>query len=252
VSDAQGKASWQPPSSVSAFWTGNGSNIRNANTGNVGIGLANPTAKLHVHGTGNLFRIGDATTYYGNFTLFSMAGSGEFKIDAPGGISGGRMIIREDGNVGIGTNNPVTKLDVNGNLNVTGNAQITNNLIVNTNAQVTGSLQVGSIVTDTKTQLTLINNWINALGYELAYAYRDKENRVWLGGVASRSVATSDNILAVLPTQFRPASPKSLIFYSNNSSGNYTLIISTNGEMRVLGPSSFTWAYLDGLSFRVD
>jgi hypothetical protein len=252
VSDALGKASWQPPSSVSAFWAGNGSNIRNAKTGNVGIGITNPTAKLHVNGTGNLFRIGDATTSYGNFTLFSMAGSGEFKIDAPGGISGGRMIIKENGNVGIGTNNPATKLDLNGNLNVTGNAQITNNLTVNTNAQVTGSLQVGSIITDTKTQLSLINNWISASGYELAYAYRDKENRVWLGGAASRSTATNDNILAVLPAQFRPASPKSLIFYSNNSSGNYTLFISTNGEMRVLGPNIFTWVYLDGLSFRVD
>jgi hypothetical protein len=36
-------------STIYAQWTTNGNNINNTNTGNVGIGTATPTAKLHVY-----------------------------------------------------------------------------------------------------------------------------------------------------------------------------------------------------------
>jgi hypothetical protein len=44
---------------------------------------------------------------------FSHGGVGEINIDAPG-VVGGRLKIREDGAVGIGTTNPFAKLDVRG------------------------------------------------------------------------------------------------------------------------------------------
>jgi hypothetical protein len=39
-----------------------------------------------------------------------------------------RLYVKSDGNVGIGTTNPQSPLDVNGNLNVTGNATISGNI----------------------------------------------------------------------------------------------------------------------------
>src|SRR5262249_22119601 len=53
-------------------------------------------------------------------TVASFGGTGDFQIDASG-IPGGRFIVRESGNVGIGTDNPISKFHVNGNATISGN-----------------------------------------------------------------------------------------------------------------------------------
>jgi hypothetical protein len=71
--------------------------------GNVGIGTTSPGATLHVSND-------DSS---GNTAVGRYGGSGDFDIDAPG-IIGGRLIVKNNGDVGIGTANPLGKLQVFG------------------------------------------------------------------------------------------------------------------------------------------
>jgi hypothetical protein len=101
--------------------------------GHVGIGTATPASPLHVTGdlridgalrvTGNAEANGDVTVGSGHSIRFelgtgervSLGSGGAFEIDAPG-TAGGRLVVTESGNVGIGTAAPGAKLDVNGNI----------------------------------------------------------------------------------------------------------------------------------------
>ena len=69
--------------------------------GNTGIGVINPTYKLQI-GTGTL-RVEGPVAAGG--TAITVGGLGDVAIDKPG-IAGGRFIIKENGNIGIGNNNP--------------------------------------------------------------------------------------------------------------------------------------------------
>ncbi|HEX2272029.1 MAG TPA: hypothetical protein VHH35_20975, partial [Pyrinomonadaceae bacterium] len=84
-------------------WTTSGSTINYA-TGNVGIGVASPTAKLDVNG------IVDATGFTINGT--TLTGSQW--------ATSGSTINYATGNVGIGVASPTTKLDVDGVVDATG------------------------------------------------------------------------------------------------------------------------------------
>ncbi|WP_192348475.1 TMF family protein [Algoriphagus sp. Y33] len=102
-------------------------------TGNAGIGTLSPTSPLHVigdiklHGAvrvhssdgnqaGALMAIGDPTTQNG-LQLDAHRGSG-YILFSTNSASGTRekMRIQNNGNVGIGTNNPTYKLSVNGTI----------------------------------------------------------------------------------------------------------------------------------------
>ena len=85
--------------------------------GNVGIGTAAPSAKLHVNGT---IRSGGSGSYI-QLSYPSASTGGIIETGAGQNLffqtgSNIRMMINGSGNVGIGTTNPVAKLDVNGNI----------------------------------------------------------------------------------------------------------------------------------------
>jgi hypothetical protein len=89
-------------------WTTSGSTI-NYGAGNVGIGIASPVYSLDVNGGVNSFRA-KAATVASTDTIATFENT-----------SGIQMIVRGNGNVGIGTTSPANKLHVAGSITVDGN-----------------------------------------------------------------------------------------------------------------------------------
>lgn len=78
------------------------------NNGNTGIGIS-PTSALHV-GVAKSVRV-----ELGTGQKFSLGGNGTLEVDAPN-VFGGRFIVAENGNVGIGLAGPGAKLEVRGTI----------------------------------------------------------------------------------------------------------------------------------------
>lgn len=143
TSDASGLASWTTPSSSSSPWTLTGNDISNNNSGNVGIGTATPTARLQVtslltssvdmlnlsapelaDGTFMGMYMGRSSDSANRFELkynFYKSSSKDSNNVAMGLAGNGNTIVMTgNGNVGIGTQNPIGKLDVRGKDNKDG------------------------------------------------------------------------------------------------------------------------------------
>ena len=73
------------------------------NNGNVSIGTSSHAARLRISAEGS------------TFPALSISGQGEIQVDSSG-VVGGRLTIKNNGDAGIGTATPVTKLDVNGGI----------------------------------------------------------------------------------------------------------------------------------------
>lgn len=85
--------------------------IVKGDTGKVGIGTTPLFGKLQVAGGSTTALRLDANS---GVAAMSIGGTGQLIVDAPG-VTGGRFIVKDDGNVGIGTNAPTqAKLVVNG------------------------------------------------------------------------------------------------------------------------------------------
>ena len=116
---------------LNASTTGNGNGYSWINTGNVGIGTVNPSAKLHVYEPTSaaavaIIESSDTTAHSrlqfntnGNDWEFGVRGSAD--AIAPNSLfiydqaaSAFRMLINSSGNVGIGTVTPTSKLHVTG------------------------------------------------------------------------------------------------------------------------------------------
>jgi Peptidase_G2, IMC autoproteolytic cleavage domain len=103
------KGSW---SQVASQWS-DGSGSINYGGGSVGIGISSPVYKLDVNGGTNNFRAKAATT------------SANDAIATFENNTAIQMIVRGNGNVGLGITGPTEKLEVNGNLKVSGTGNIT-------------------------------------------------------------------------------------------------------------------------------
>jgi Chaperone of endosialidase len=111
------------------YWTASGSNIYNNNAGNVGIGLTNPLASLHIKKDNEALRIEGTSSYLsfyntaGTVPKVFMQNTGDnLYLGTSTGNSAGitqfysnnspLMTLAASGNVGIGTAAPISKLDV--------------------------------------------------------------------------------------------------------------------------------------------
>ncbi|BFD24885.1 MAG: hypothetical protein JST_000194 [Candidatus Parcubacteria bacterium] len=107
--------------STVGYWTMNGTNISNSNTGNVGIGTTAPWGKLSVVGgdvsltgsTNTRILVGDSLSNddYGQLQWNT---TGNFLSLESSGTSRPLALQQDGGNVGIGTTTPGYKLDVSG------------------------------------------------------------------------------------------------------------------------------------------
>ncbi len=165
------------------FWTGGTAKMSLTGSGNLGIGVRNPTHKLQVDGNivanmvqgtdlvvdRNAANIGEWNS--GNpALLFGGDASGELISSSRSGTlnylgldfwAGGqpRMSLLNGGNLGIGVRNPTNKLQVAGTILTTGN------LVVQTNKGIirnSGSTQLKQVVTSVVVNYSAVN--IPALG----------------------------------------------------------------------------------------
>ena len=143
TSDADGLASWQTPTGGGGHWVANGNDIHNANTGNVGIGITDPSVPLEVKalnggnepGIGLLSYNAVSTPTWGSGISFALNNSTNSKVtygriygvvsDNTAGQEDGWLqlghrlngnmvypLYLRDDEVGIGTSNPGSKLHV--------------------------------------------------------------------------------------------------------------------------------------------
>lgn len=94
--------------------------VFNAN-GNVGIGIANPSSNHKLDVNGNILSQNNIYSQGNTFVFGSSTSEGEYLSRANNNINivaGGnaRLSVNENGNVGIGTDNPVQKLEIHDGL----------------------------------------------------------------------------------------------------------------------------------------
>ncbi len=117
ITDGGGTRQVPMSSFADSDWIPNGIAIRNGNAGNVGIGVFTPTRKLHVEDNSTAFATyiqqgntaGDGLSVYSNTSV-----SARTIFSAVGNASG--LYVKGNSDVGIGTNVPTEKLDVNGQI----------------------------------------------------------------------------------------------------------------------------------------
>ncbi len=99
-----------------------------SSTGNLGLGVTKPIAKLHIQQSGN---------------------QNALRIDDEAGDTT-PLIIDAEGKVGIGTDQPNAKLDVKGNTAIAGTLSITQALSVKEKSTLTGNVGIGTAPTTTE------------------------------------------------------------------------------------------------------
>jgi len=180
---------------ASLFEIGNGTYAARKTTftvldnGNVGIGITNPSYMLHT-GFGVTRIEGPATP--NTSPSLSMGGYGDIIIDKPN-IVGGRFVIKESGNVGIGKPNPLLRLEVS---------------LANSGSSYHPSASVG-IESNASHYLNLITNNNSETGilFGNGVSYSD-------GGITYRAVNAASDPRAMY---FRTANTTPMILYNNGN-----------------------------------
>ena len=103
-------------------------------------------------------------------------------------------------------------------------------------------------------ELTLQNNWSNPSGYEKTEVFR-YGNYISVQGIIIGGLEESDQILFVLPENYRPAVTTSCVgcCLSNDSTGfkSVTFEINSNGEVKLKNYYGNGWLSLNGISFYI-
>ena len=233
-----------------------GSSLIVDSTGKVGIGTATPAEELDVFGAPARILLGDSGSGQPAMKLWGSHGSGYAYIQAGGGTTSPKLRIAKfqtttgnlddfqiysnqthiSGNVGIGTATPSEKLEVNGNVKITG----------------------GEIVQEPWNEVaSFLNGWINFGGLQATAAYyKDSLGRVHLKGLVKDG--TCKKAIFILPVGYRPTEKLLFGTESGGSGGSHGRIdIIADGEVFTGNPSTgagcdSTWMSLNGISFRAE
>ncbi len=131
---------------LSGTFSGDGSGLSGLNASSLSSGtLSDQRLSANVALQGGVNNFSMDQEFHGGIYLdsgngFAQSSAGDFFIDAPS-TPGGRLAVYANGNVGIGNNNPQSKLDVGGDASVSGK------LNVGSDATVKGNLNVGATTT---------------------------------------------------------------------------------------------------------
>jgi len=163
---------------------------------NVGIGTTAPQARLHVVGYMQLtdpfnrgLRVENGVM---GGTVASFGNAGDFKIDALN-FPGGRFSVKENGNVGIGTDAPATRLDVDGGIRFSalasgGNTQLCWNTLNGRLASCSSSLRY-------KTDLRSFNRGLNLINRLQPITFKWKSDQTGDLGLGAEDVAKVEPLL---------------------------------------------------------
>ncbi len=201
-------------------------------SGNVGIGTSSINAKLYVAST-------DETTIYGASEIsegvkgFSISDKGVSGISTSG-IGGyftstsGYGLIVDNGNVGLGTTTPTSKLDVNGDVNISG--------MITQEAWQTPSL---------------LNSWVNYGGSFVPAGYFiDSMGIVHLRGLVKDGSIGAGIPIFNLPVGYRPTYTELFNANSTGSLGFGRVDVNSNGDVIAVSGDN-RWISLSGITFRV-
>jgi len=140
------------------------------------------------------------------------------------------MVISQTGNVGVGTNTPTEKLDVNGNITLS-----------------------GQIIQDPWQNATLLNGWVYfGAPFATAQNYKDKEGVVHVKGLIASGSTIFGTVLFNLPAGYRQTERRIMIGLTNGIyNGVPTRIdVSANGDVLVVGSNADnSWLNME-FSFR--
>lgn len=164
--------------------------------------------------------------------LYDISNSAYLTISIPTDISAYGVTMKDcivctnGGKVGIAQSNPQYQLDVNGDINFTGNL-IKNGVITSWTA------------------LTLLNGWEN-YGFEFYNCqYRKSvDGRVYLRGLVKSG--TVGSVIATLPLGFRPERTELFGIHAGGIAGRVD--VRNNGEIHFIAGNN-SYVQLDGLSF---
>jgi hypothetical protein len=113
--------------------------------GKIGIGTTNPETSIHIQSgiyEDAIIRIGDIYLNKSNqnFIISNSLPNGKIII--------GNMTFNSNGFIGIGTTNPLSNLDIIGDVNITGGINMNNSNISNANIIDTKTLNISNIIID--------------------------------------------------------------------------------------------------------
>ena len=202
----------------------------------VGVGITNPQQMLHINGNAMISGAGNgllfaysSTSSGGNFGI-KYTGSGlNFFLPASGNgtNTNNLLFIKSDGNIGIGTGNPTTKLDVSGT------AKATN--IVSTSSIQASTLLVSGL---TQSDSLTVTNKIQSNSLKVTENIQARLLQI-SSNVVFNGLAGSSSKVVTVSTDGMLSSADYSTFYDNLGNHTATQNINLSGN-KIVGSSTGT------------